>query len=110
MEHVELEEDALNTIMTVSEGDMRKAVTYLQSAHELAGKNSSISSDIVLDVSGQVSSLPSLLPSLSSDHLCSSSRSIPSFSLPSGVSFHRRPLPLIRCDPVLMTSSWRGTL
>jgi DNA polymerase III delta prime subunit len=63
MEHVELEEDALNTIMTVSEGDMRKAVTYLQSAHELAGKNSSISSDIVLDVSGQVISSSSSYPS-----------------------------------------------
>jgi DNA polymerase III delta prime subunit len=40
--------------MTVSEGDMRKAVTYLQSAHELAGKNNAISSDVVLDVAGQV--------------------------------------------------------
>jgi replication factor C subunit 2/4 len=54
VEHVQLDEGAMQTIMTVSEGDMRKAVTYLQSAHELAGKKNSISSDIVLDVAGQV--------------------------------------------------------
>lgn len=40
--------------MNVSEGDMRKAVTYLQSSSELAGKNNLVTSDIVLDVSGQV--------------------------------------------------------
>lgn len=54
MENVRLAEGALDTIMTVSEGDMRKAVTYLQSANELAGRDSIVTSDIVLDVSGQV--------------------------------------------------------
>lgn len=53
-ESVQLGDGALDTIMKVSEGDMRKAVTFLQSAHELAGKNNTVSSDIVLDVSGQV--------------------------------------------------------
>ena len=60
IEHVQLDEGALNTIMVVSEGDMRKAVTYLQSASELAGKNSIVTSEIVHDVSGQVFS--SFLP------------------------------------------------
>jgi DNA polymerase III delta prime subunit len=40
--------------MEVSGGDMRKAVTFLQSAHDLSGKNNVVSHDMVFDVSGRV--------------------------------------------------------
>ena len=39
--------------MLTSGGDMRKAVTYLQSAHQLSGGNK-ITPEMVVDVSGQV--------------------------------------------------------
>lgn len=56
MEHVHLGEGVLHTLMEVSEGDMRKAVTYLQSAHDLSGSGSQVSENMVFDVSGRVSS------------------------------------------------------
>ena len=40
-------------IMKTSGGDMRKAVTYLQSSHQLSGK-APISIETVIDISGQV--------------------------------------------------------
>lgn len=52
-EGVELEEGTLNVILTASGGDMRKAVTYLQSAHQLSA-GGSVTSDLIIDISGQV--------------------------------------------------------
>lgn len=53
MEHVELDEDALNTILVAARGDMRKAVTYLQSAHQLSSKGL-VTSSLVIDISARV--------------------------------------------------------
>jgi len=53
-ENVLLGDGALDTILTVSEGDMRKAVTFLQSSHQLSGGVEAITSDLVIDISGQV--------------------------------------------------------
>lgn len=52
-EGVQLGNGALATIMSTSGGDMRKAVTYLQSSHQLSG-GEVITSDMVIDISGQV--------------------------------------------------------
>lgn len=53
METVTLATGALSAIMEASGGDMRKAVTFLQSSHQLsAGLPVTIS--IVTDISGQV--------------------------------------------------------
>mmetsp|Transcript_24523 Transcript_24523/g.23535 ORF Transcript_24523/g.23535 Transcript_24523/m.23535 type:complete len:363 (+) Transcript_24523:96-1184(+) len=53
VETVRLAEGALSAIMTASGGDMRKAVTFLQSAHQLS-LGSAVTVDIVTDISGQV--------------------------------------------------------
>lgn len=53
-EGVILGNGVLTTLMEVSGGDMRKAVTFLQSAHDLSGKNNVVTEDIVFDVSGRV--------------------------------------------------------
>lgn len=44
----------MERLLEVSGGDMRKAVTYLQSAHDLSGKRDVITFDMIVDVSGQV--------------------------------------------------------
>lgn len=54
-EGVSVTEDTLNTLLSASQGDMRKAVTFLQSCHQLAGTKGVITPDIVYDVSGRVS-------------------------------------------------------
>ena len=53
METVLLASGALSAIMTASGGDMRKAVTFLQSSHQLSA-GSPVTIDIVTDISGQV--------------------------------------------------------
>jgi len=54
-EEVVLADGALDTIMKASNGDMRKAVTYLQSAHQLCtGDSKVVTTDIVLDISCKV--------------------------------------------------------
>jgi replication factor C subunit 2/4 len=53
LENVELDENALNTILVASGGDMRKAVTYLQSAHQLSSKGL-VTSDLIVDISARV--------------------------------------------------------
>lgn len=50
-----LDSEALATLNRVSEGDMRRAITYLQSAARLYG--SSISSDNIISISGVVSNI-----------------------------------------------------
>jgi replication factor C subunit 2/4 len=52
-ESVSLGPGALDTIMTVAEGDMRKAVTFLQSAHQLAG-TAPVSVALIDDLTSQV--------------------------------------------------------
>ena len=52
-EGVSLNENALETILRVSRGDMRKAVTYLQCAHQLS-TGSSITVDLIIDISAEV--------------------------------------------------------
>jgi len=55
-EGVVLAEDTLNEIMLASRGDMRKAVTYLQSAQQLCGgpTGTVISTEMIVDISGKV--------------------------------------------------------
>jgi DNA polymerase III delta prime subunit len=55
-EGIQLTEATLEAILQASNGDMRKAVTFLQSAHQLSGGLSSISPEVVIDISGKVSS------------------------------------------------------
>lgn len=55
MEKVSLTESTLETILVASNGDMRKAVTFLQSAHQLSTGQNCISPDVVIDISGLVS-------------------------------------------------------
>ena len=52
-ESVLLDDGALNAIMSASGGDMRKAVTFLQSAHQLSG-GTQVTGNMVSDISGQV--------------------------------------------------------
>lgn len=54
-EGVKLEEGAVEVMIDASGGDMRKAVTYLQSSHQLAG-GQLITADVVLEISGRVRS------------------------------------------------------
>ena len=56
-EGVKLGPSCLDTVLRVSGGDMRKAVTFLQSAHQLSvGQDSGVvTADLVVDLSGQVS-------------------------------------------------------
>lgn len=54
-EDVILADGALDTIMKASNGDMRKAVTYLQSAHQLCvGDRKIVTTEIVIDISCKV--------------------------------------------------------
>ena len=48
-----LQSGSLDAIMNVSGGDMRKAVTFLQTCHQLSDGNP-ISLEDVVDISGQV--------------------------------------------------------
>lgn len=52
-EGVTLEENTMNSLMVSSGGDMRKAVTYLQSAHQLSG-GAAISAALILDMTAAV--------------------------------------------------------
>ena len=54
-EGVKLAEGAMETLMTASGGDMRKAVTFLQSSHQLVGGgDEAITSSIILDLTSTV--------------------------------------------------------
>ena len=55
MEGVKLGPQAMDTILNASSGDMRKAVTFLQTSHQLAGHaNDAVTADMVVDIAGQV--------------------------------------------------------
>jgi len=53
IEGAAVEDSALSTIVDMSQGDMRRAVTYLQSAHQLAGGDGAVTARQVADISGQ---------------------------------------------------------
>lgn len=53
-ENVKIDDDALEALMRISEGDMRKAVMFLQSASRLCGQDDSISTNIIMDITGVV--------------------------------------------------------
>ena len=62
-EHVNLAPGAMDTILQASGGDMRKAVTFLQTSHQLSSRQigeegvagvGQVTSDIVIDIAGQV--------------------------------------------------------
>lgn len=55
-ERMKMGEGVLDVLMNACGGDMRKAVGFLQSAHDLSGGGSTlVTADMVNDVSGQVS-------------------------------------------------------
>lgn len=53
-ENVTVEDATLDELLSTSGGDMRKAVTFLQSCHQLTNGKASISPAMVVDVSGKV--------------------------------------------------------
>jgi hypothetical protein len=54
-EHMRMGEGVLDVLMRACGGDMRKAVGFLQSSHDLSGGGSTlVTADMVHDVSGQV--------------------------------------------------------
>jgi len=53
-EGITLSDTTLEAILGASNGDMRKAVTFLQSSHQLSGGQSTIPPETVIDISGQV--------------------------------------------------------
>ena len=59
MEAVALANGALDAIMCASGGDMRKAVTFLQSSHQLSA-GTLVTIAIVADISGEVGLQPLL--------------------------------------------------
>ncbi|GFO14072.1 replication factor c subunit 4 [Plakobranchus ocellatus] len=68
-EGVEIDDKAVATVLKSSEGDMRKAIMFLQSASRLCGKDSAVSGDIILDIAGVVPEdrLEQLVSTCSSD-------------------------------------------
>nr|KAG5699076.1 hypothetical protein BaRGS_017759 [Batillaria attramentaria] len=53
-EGVQIGDTAMQTLMKVSEGDMRKAVMFLQSASRLCGQDDPITDSIIMDITGVV--------------------------------------------------------
>ncbi|KAI9179898.1 Subunit of heteropentameric Replication factor C (RF-C) [Blastocladiella emersonii ATCC 22665] len=53
-EGVQVDDEALDAMMRVSEGDMRKAIMLLQSASRLVGSSGAVTSAIVHDIAGVV--------------------------------------------------------
>lgn len=51
-EGVECDDDTLNTLVETSGGDMRRAITCLQSCAKLVGLNKKIDMENVLEVTG----------------------------------------------------------
>lgn len=54
-EGVVLGEGALDQVMKASDGDMRRAVTYMQTAHELSSAGAGVLREDIVDISGEVS-------------------------------------------------------
>lgn len=62
-EEVKISPEAILSLIRVSEGDLRKAIMYLQSASRLMGKGTEIGEDVIADIAG-VSFFSLLLSSL----------------------------------------------
>lgn len=52
MEGVKIDEDAFGSIVDISGGDMRRAITTLQSCYNLKGKTANITTEDLLEISG----------------------------------------------------------
>lgn len=55
-ENIECDDSTLNKLVATSGGDMRRAITCLQSCAKLKGANSKIDIDSVLEVTGVINS------------------------------------------------------
>ncbi|BFZ00501.1 hypothetical protein BsWGS_03540 [Bradybaena similaris] len=53
-EGMNIADTAVNAVLKTSQGDMRKAIMFLQSASRLCGKDGTITQDIVYDIAGVV--------------------------------------------------------
>ena len=53
-ENVTVEESTLEELLSIAQGDMRKAVMLLQSCHQLVGQGGVITPQTVVDISGKV--------------------------------------------------------
>ncbi|KAL8567193.1 replication factor C subunit 4 [Nucella lapillus] len=53
-EDVKIDDDAMSLLMKLSEGDMRRAVMFLQSASRLCGQDDAITTSIIMDITGVV--------------------------------------------------------
>ncbi|KAF9125284.1 hypothetical protein BGW39_007521 [Mortierella sp. 14UC] len=53
-EDVKISPEAILSLIRVSEGDLRKAIMYLQSASRLMGKEAEIGEDVIADIAGTV--------------------------------------------------------
>jgi len=51
-EDVKISQEAILSLIRVSEGDLRKAIMYLQSASRLIGKDAEIQEDVIADIAG----------------------------------------------------------
>lgn len=54
-EKAQLNEVTVDALLTAAKGDMRKAVTLLQSCHQLTQGKREITPEMVIDVTGEVS-------------------------------------------------------
>lgn len=53
MEHVIFDQGAMEKLMAITNGDMRRAITLLQTCHQLC-QNSPITMEVVVDIGGHV--------------------------------------------------------
>jgi len=51
-EHLSLQEDTLHKLVELSEGDMRRSITIMQSAQKLRGKKNQLRPEDVMEVAG----------------------------------------------------------
>lgn len=51
-EDVKISPEAILSLIRVSEGDLRKAIMYLQSASRLMGKDGEIEEDVIAEIAG----------------------------------------------------------
>ncbi|CAG5136622.1 unnamed protein product [Candidula unifasciata] len=68
-EGMDITDTAVNAVLKTSQGDMRKAIMFLQSASRLCGKEGTITQDTVYDIAGVVpdESIDNLIAVCSSD-------------------------------------------
>ncbi|KAF9364774.1 hypothetical protein BGX34_000444 [Mortierella sp. NVP85] len=53
-EDVKISQEAILSLIRVSEGDLRRAIMYLQSASRLIGKDAEIQEDVIADIAGTI--------------------------------------------------------